>query len=69
MPVPTAVPPIASCARRGNEASIRWRASATCAAQPPISWLRRTGMASIKVRAAHLDDVVGLGRLALEGGL
>ncbi|MNN70624.1 hypothetical protein D3C81_1864920 [compost metagenome] len=48
MPVPTAVPPWASACRLGRVAC-RWpMAALICAAQPPNTWLMRTGMASIR---------------------
>ncbi|MNP29950.1 hypothetical protein D3C76_1230000 [compost metagenome] len=48
MPVPTAVPPWASACRLGRRL-FRWPTLALiCSAQPPSTWLMRTGMASIK---------------------
>ena len=48
MPVPTAVPPSGSSASRGYTASSRSIPLRTWAAQPPNSWPRVTGVASIR---------------------
>jgi hypothetical protein len=48
MPVPTAVPPSGSSASRGSAACSRSMPCRTCAAYPPNSWPRVTGVASIR---------------------
>ena len=48
IPVPTAVPPSGSSATRGRTARIRSPPYRTCAAYPPNSWPRVTGVASMR---------------------
>ncbi|SAJ12238.1 Uncharacterised protein [Enterobacter cloacae] len=48
IPVPTAVPPCANCCKAGSTLSMCTPACRTCCAQPPSTWLMRTGIASIR---------------------
>ncbi|MOA25235.1 hypothetical protein D3C78_1459480 [compost metagenome] len=48
MPVPTAVPPWASCWMAGCRLRSCSMLACTCWAQPSSTWLMRTGMASIR---------------------
>ena len=48
MPVPTAVPPCASCSRRGSTAFSRSMPFSICVRQPESSWPSVTGIASIR---------------------
>ncbi|CAM5388191.1 hypothetical protein SCALM49S_03767 [Streptomyces californicus] len=67
MPVPTAVPPSGSSASRGREARSRSTPYATCAAYPPYSWPRVTGVASIRCVRPDFTTSAEFGRFPPQG--